>query len=203
MQLPRNVRDGLVVFLVGIVPLLYTVYRLHSHKWDVLKTPLVISPGQFKSPAFSTDLDGTYVVSLAFDTMPDINREDCLIGWDFPKGSCKEISPTLDFDWIAIGDVGSMENAGHFKIYGMSGAGEDEVLLGRFEAKRGGHQEIVLNILRDAGELNSAHPRLKVQAHHVYWEKWVIFNQMAWLVAFGAGLAAIILIFWPKRIHTP
>jgi hypothetical protein len=200
MQLPRNVRDGLVVFLVGIIPLLYTISRVHSHKWDVLDSPLVISPGQFKSPTFPTDLDGTYVVSLAFDSMPDFKREECLVGWDFRDDSCKDISPTLDFDWTTIGDVGSIEHGGHFKIHGISGGGDFEVLLGTFEAKRGGRQEIVLNILSDARELNSAHPRLKVQAHHVYWEKWVIFNQMAWLVALGAGLAAALLIFWPRRI---
>lgn len=206
--MPRNLKIGLVVLFVGIVPLLFTIYKLHSHKWDVLKTPLVISPGQFTSPAFSTDLDGRYVVSLAFDTLPDIHREDCLIGWESPNGSCKDISPTLNFEWTVIGDVGSIENGGHFKVYAMSGAGEDEVLLGTFEAKRTGRQEIVLNILSDAGELNNAHPRLKVQAHRVYWEKWVIFNQMAWLFALILGFGWTVTFLWGKvraqpKISTP
>jgi len=199
LRFTLNVKIGLVIVLAGMLPLLYTTYLLHSHNWYPLKVPVALLPGEFQSPDFVTDLDGTYIVSLAFDPMQDMTREDCLIGWDFPRGSCKNISPTLDFDWTVLGDVTNIEHAGHFEVYAMSGAGEDEVQFGRFEARRGGHQRIILKILSDAGELNGAHPRLKVEAHHVYWEKWVIYRQFAWLLALGAGIIGLVLIIWPKR----
>jgi hypothetical protein len=194
LRFTRNAKLGLALILTGILPVMYTTHRLHAHNWDPLEVPVVLLPGEFQSPDFVTDLDGTYIVSLAFDTMQDQTREDCLIGWDFPQGSCNNISPTLNFDWAVQGDVADIENAGHFKIYGMSGSGDDEAQLGTFDAKRGGHQKITLRILGDAGELNAAHPRLKVEAHFVYWETLIIENQMAWLLALGAVIASIILI---------
>lgn len=209
MRLPRNVKIGLVWFLVAISPLLYTEYMLHSHNWDPLKTPLILSPGEFQSPEFITDLDGTYVVSLIFGEMKDTNREHCLIGEELSKDSCKDISQTLDFDWTVIGDVGRIQNGGHFKIYGMT-EGKDEVgpMLGTFEAKRGGRQKIVLNILSDAGELNAVHPRLRVEAGSGYWERWVIFGQMAWLFALALEFVWTVTILWHKvraqpKINTP
>lgn len=209
MRLPRNVKIGLLVCLVAVSPLLYTEYILHSHNWDPLKTPLILSPGMFQSPEFKTDLDGIYVVSLVFDEMPDTNREHCLIGWELSKDSCKDISQRLDFDWKVIGDVGRIQNGGHFKIYGMTG-GKDEIepMLGTFEAKRGGHQKIVLNILSDAGELNALHPRLKVEAGSGYWEKWVIFGQNAVLFALALGFVWTVTLLLHKvraqpKISTP
>lgn len=199
MRLPRNVKIGLVVFLIAVSPLLYAEYMLHSHNWDPLKAPLMLSPGNFQSPEFTTDLDGIYVVSLVFDETPDTIRERCLIGEELSKDSCKDISQTLSFDWTVIGTVGRIQNGGHFKIYGMTG-GKDEIepVLGTFEAKRGGHQKIVLNILSDAGELNALHPRLKVEAGSGYWKKWVILGQMALLFALVAGFLWTITLLLHK-----
>jgi hypothetical protein len=201
MQSPRNLKVRLVTILVVLSPLLFTTFMLHSHNWDPLRAALMLSPGRYQSPEFATDLDGTYVVSLVFDEMPDTNREDCLIGEELANGSCKSLSPTLNFNWTIIGDDGSIQNRGHFKVHGITGAkNEVEAMLGTFEAKRGGHQKIVLSILSDAGELNTAHPRLKVEAHRVYWEKWVIFDQMALLFALAVGLVWIVIILWHKLI---
>jgi hypothetical protein len=74
--------------------------------------------------------------------------------------------------------------------------GELGTELGQFQARKGRRQIIKLKILNDAGELNLAHPKLKVEAHRVYWEQWVIFRQLGFLIAVlfgGVGQAAIVI----------
>lgn len=194
MQFRSVKKIGLALILVGISPLLYAEYKIHQHNWDPLITPVILKPGLFESPEFSTDLDGTYDIWLAFDPMKDIGREECLIGWDY-QSSCKDrnITPSLNFSWVVNGDVKHAESEGTFKIQSIRTG--PETGLGSFDAKRGGHQRIILNIFSDAGELNLVHPRLKVEAATAYWEKWVIFGQMAWVFAFFVGVPSSILMF--------
>ena len=177
--------------------MIYTTYRTHSHNWTPLSVSLDLHPGEFRSPEFETDLTGTYVVSLAFDNTLAARKEDCMMGEDFPKGACGIGARTLFLEWSVAGASGSTSPA-PYEPHAYSGSpGEMETEVGRFETKRGEHQKIVLNILTDAGELNAAHPKLVVEAHKIFWEKWVILWQLAFLWAISLGTVGIGLMVLP------
>ena len=207
IRVRRHVKVGLAILILGLSPLIYTTYRAHSHNWIPLSVSLTLHPGEFRSPEFETDLSGTYIISLVFDNTLATGKEDCMMGEDFPKGSCGSGARTLFLEWSVAGVSGSTSPAA-YEPHAYSGSlGGTETEVGRFEAKRGERQRIVLNILTDAGELNAAHPKLMVEAHRMYWEKWVILGQLAFLCAIalsavGIGSMVLPLFFRRSKSHS-
>lgn len=193
-----HVRAGLIIIVVGILPLLYTIYRTHSHNWRPLSVSVVLTPKDFESPEFTTDLTGTYIVSLVFDPMADHKKEDCQIGAEIVKGTCQDIPRTLYLDWSVFANATAVVSVAPYKPHAFSGSpGEDGTEIGQFEATRGGRRRIRLRILNDAGDLNAAHPKLIVEAHRVYWEQWVILGQLAFLAAIFFAALGLCVIFGP------
>ena len=201
MRLKHHILVGSCIFITGALPYLYTVLRYKQHNWTPLIYPVVLKPGIIESPYFRTDLNGTYLLSLVFDTMPDLRREDCLIGDDFPTGSCKGVERTLYFGWKVVRDSAQIIGSGQYDHAWSSGSGDVEAGIGEFEGRRGGRQRIVLNVTQDASELNAAHPRLQVEAHGRYWEKWIIYGQFGFLLMIGVCLPALIWTVWPLVFH--
>jgi hypothetical protein len=201
MRLKQHILVGACILITGALPYLYTVCRYKQHNWTPLTIPVVLKPGIIKSPYFRTDLNGTYLLSLVFDTMPDLRREDCLIGDDFPTGSCKGVQRTLYFAWKVVRGSAQIIGSGQYNHAWSSGSGDVEAGIGGFEGKRGDWQKIILNVARDASELNAAHPRLQVAAHGSYWEKWIIYGQFAFLLMIGVCLPALIWTVWPLVFH--
>ena len=203
----RHVKAGLITIAVGILPLLYTFYRVHSHNWRPLSVPVVLTPRDFESPEFTTDLTGTYIVSLVFSPVADDDKEDCQIGEEIVKGTCQDIPRTLYLEWSVLAGGGTVVPASPYEPHAFSGSpGEVGTEVGRFDAKRGNRQRIRLRILNDAGELNADHPKLIVEAHRIYWEQWIILGQLAFLFAIffatvGLGLILVPLLF--RRTKLP
>jgi hypothetical protein len=201
MRLKQRILVGSCIFITGALPYLYTVFRYKQHNWTPLTFPVVLKPGIIESPYFRTDLNGTYLLSLVFDTMPDLRREDCLIGDDFPKGSCKSVQRILYFRWRVVRGSAQIIGSGQYDHAWSSGSGDVEAGIGGFEGRRGGWQKFVLNVAQDASELNAAHPRLQVAAHGSYWEKWIIYGQFGFLLMVGVCLPALIWTLWPLVFH--
>jgi hypothetical protein len=192
-EFQTHAKVGLTIILVGLAPLLYTTYRTGSHNWTPLSVSVDLKRREFRSPEFETDLTGGYVVSLAFDNGLDASKEYCLMG----ERDCGNGGRTLFLEWSVAGGAGSTSPA-QYEPHAFSGSpGQAETEVGRFEAKRGELHRVVLNILADAGELNAAHPKLIVEAHSIYWEKWIILGQLALLCAIVLGAVGIGLIVIP------
>jgi len=188
---------GIALAVVAVLPLSYCELQLHLHKWQPLRLPLSLKTGSVNSPPFKTDLTGTYVLSLVFTPLPDVRREDCLVGDDFPKGSCTNVRRSLDLNWIVQKSNGTVISRQPYKPHAFSGSpGELGTELGTFEAQAGTQYSVELEVLQPSVELNAAHPALKVEAHRVYWEKWVILTQLSVLFALGLGTIAAVCIAW-------
>src|SRR5579864_4672690 len=170
---------------------------MHSHHWTPLSVSLNLRRGEFRSPEFETDLTGTYVVSLAVDNAVTAGKEGCMTG-----ATCGSTARTLFLEWSVAGVSGSTSRA-PYEPHAFSGTpGKMETEVGNFEAKRGERQKIVLNILTEAGELNAAHPKLVVEARRIYWEKWVILGQLAFLGAIVFSTVGIGFIVLPMFFRT-
>jgi hypothetical protein len=96
---------GVALAIISLLPFSYFELRLHLHHWEPLRVPVSLDPGTVKSPSFKADLAGTYIVSLAFTPLADVQREDCLIGDDFPRGSCNNVHRSLDLDWAVTAQL--------------------------------------------------------------------------------------------------
>ena len=168
MRWPLHRKIGLGMILVGIAPLVCVTFMMHSHNWTPLESPVLLVPKEFRSPDFKTDLNGRYLVSLVFDKLPSVSREQCLMGFPpISNGGCESQGKTLDFDWRIVAEEGTIIESGSYEPRSFSGT---EVAFAEFQGKRGRSQRVVLDLHRDAGELNTAHPRLVIQAAPEHWE---------------------------------
>jgi hypothetical protein len=160
---PLPAKAGIGLIALGIAPYLYAVGLIYSHDWEPLRAPGSLVPGNFQSPKFKTDRNGRYLVSLAFDQQRNTSNfwEYCMMG-AIPSTSeeCGGITQTLDFDWRIVSKDGQVLQNGSYISLGYGGVGGGiGTGFAIFQGKRGGRQHVVLEIKRDAGKLNTIHPR--------------------------------------------
>ena len=185
MRLKQHFLVGSCIFISGALPYLYTVFRYKQHNWTPLTYPIVLKPGITESPYFRTDLNGTYLLSLVFDTMPDLKERRLLrSGMIFRRAHVKALNELYTLGGKLVRGSAQIIQSGQYDHAWSSGSGDVEAGIGGFEGRRGGWQKIVLNVTQDASELNAAHPRLQVEAHwKLLGKSWIIYGQFAFLLA--------------------
>lgn len=194
MSLTRRCAIGISIIIVGALPYLYALLRLHQHNWTPLSYPIQLKPGIIVSPYFTTDLNGTYMASIEYDDESNSEKNLCMIGFDQPKGSCRDVTRTLYFSWEIVSDSQRPIESGTFDPTTIGIPVNNFVW---FEGKRGRRQKIVLYVSKDAGELNAAHPRIQVEAHFSYWENWVLLEQLGFFLLIVVCLPALVWTVWP------
>jgi hypothetical protein len=192
MKLPRLAIVGVTLLVIGILPALYAAYRFYSHNWTPLAVPIALTAGNVQTPDFVVDNTGTYVVKMAFDPLR-VGRLECLVGDQLFKNDCDTVGSGLDLGWAVRQGNQTIIDIGTFRPQGFGrGAGEVTEDLGQFEGTRGERYKISLRIRHASAELNDSHPRLKIEAHRVYWERWIIFFQVGIWFAIPFCVAGLI-----------
>lgn len=183
--------------MIACLPMAYVHFRLREHNWAPLSTPANLTTGELGRPEFVADLSGTYIVSLAF-APTTVAREECLVGDRLFKADCQNLGSGLDLDWsVTRRDLGEdivLINNQTYLPHAFGGAGAVETELGRFDAQSGGRYKISLRVRQSSPELRAASPLLKVDAHWVYWEKGVEYEQLSFWFAAVVGIAGIFAI---------
>jgi hypothetical protein len=197
MSSPILRKIGIGMILVGIGPLIYSKYLEHSHDWVPLKVPVVLTPGEFRSSEFTTDLDGRYLIILAFDLQPDLLREQCLMGISWSYSRCN-VNKALAFDWRVISGDGEVIRSGSYEPRSVSGS---EVTFGDFPGKRKARFRAILEIKQDAGELNAARPKVIVQAGPENWEALPDLRSYSVVWAITLCLVGLLCVLLADRIH--
>jgi len=167
MRWPIHRKIGIGIVVIGLAPLVYATLRIYSHNWEPLAVRVRLAPGEFQSPVFKTDRNGRYLISLTFNPLPDLTRQQCMMGVPVFPRECDAITQTVDFDWQIVSKDGGVAQSGSYKVLSYSGA---EATFGVFQGKRGKRWRALLRIRRDAGELNATWPKLVVHPGGEYWE---------------------------------
>lgn len=137
-----------IAFIVGGVALCAgSQYWLATRNLVPLDIPISLSRGHIRSPEFNINLDSRYHLEIEVEWQASMGDIDCLL-W-----GCYERSGILKMQWTLSG-AGQVES---------SGSGDD-MRRGDSFSLSGGRHRLDLDVLSDASILNSAHPRLKVQA---------------------------------------
>jgi hypothetical protein len=194
MKRRLHIKIGIGLLIVALGPFALAEYLGHAHNWTPVNVPVALKPGEFRSPEFKTDLDGRYLVSLAVDQLrgADPTKEQCMMGVG-SKWDCDDVKWTLQFDWQIIADNGAVIRSGVYEPINISGTKMGFV---EFQGHRNSRQSVILEIQKDAGDLNNHHPRLVVEAGPESWEAlpYLNFFSLIWAVAVGVlGLLVILL----------
>jgi hypothetical protein len=194
--------------LIGIagLPMAYVHSRFLGHNWAPLSTPANLTAGSVGTAEFVSDLNGTYIVSLAFSPK-NVAMEECLVGNRLFKADCQGLGSGLDLDWsVTRRDLGEdivlIDNQ-TYRPHAFGGAGAVETELGRFGAQLGGRYKIGLRVRQSSPELRAASPLLKVDAHWVYWEKWIEYEQLSFWFAAMVGIPGIVTLIRGFRSRSP
>jgi hypothetical protein len=198
MKWPLLAKIEIGLVLVGIGPFILVEWKQYSHNPTPLEIPIVLKPGEFRSPEFETDLDGGYLLSLTTHPLSglDLDREQCLMGVRFPRAvlDCEGNGQTVEFDWQVVSDKGEVIKKGSYKPLSISGA---KIGFGELQGRRNAHQSIILSILLDAGDLNSHHPLLMVEAGPENWETLPYLQAFSLLWAGMVGVLAFLIVLLP------
>ena len=194
-----GLRWGAVLICIAIAPYAYVQFRLRSHNWTPLNTPVTLFDGvDVASPEFKTDLTGFYVVALDF-APTNVDLEECLVGDTLYRG-CGSVGNGLVLDWSVVRhqlptDVTVVDHR-IYKPGGFGGSGVVETVLGDFDAQAGETYRVLVHVKKIAPELSSASPKINVGAGRIYWEKWIIFAQLSLLFAVIPGIGGIVVLGW-------
>ena len=181
-------RVGAILLIVGVLPWLYSVLRLHLHTWTPLFTRTSLASKQFISPAFRTDLSGIYDVTLISPRPQNESRLDCLAGEHF-NHECDAIPRSLFLRWSLLDENGTVVESATYEPSLFSGSYEEfGVGLGSFQAVRDHRYRIRLDSEVTSASLQSAQVKIKVEATNIYWEKWIIATQAGFLFALVLGV---------------
>jgi len=197
----RQIVFGASLIVLASIPELYVQYRLHTHNWSPLESPIILQAGTVQTSSFVTDLDGVYNVGLAFQPI-NIDREECLLGDRLFQESCEKLGSGLSLDWtvkrVGWGDDTPVIGPLIYSPGSFGGAGVVQTQLGNFTAQRGKRYLVELNVHNVSSELNAALPQVRVEAARIYWENWVIFSQLTFVfmaVVGSIGLLTVIFSF--------
>lgn len=152
----------------GLAAMLYakSLADEHGRNWKPLMLPLSLSQGVIKTPELGADLDGNYEILIQFDKKIGFNQMECFLGTVTPKGVrpswCKGIPNLIDISW-SLFEGQSVISEGDSGYY-PGGVWSDKVErhIGVFRAQKGHRYTLVLNVKRNASELNIANPQLVI-----------------------------------------
>lgn len=194
MKVALHTKIGIGIILLGVGPLLFAEYMVHAHNWTPLNVQITLKPGEIQLPEFTTDLDARYLVSLASDPLRghDLTVEQCMMGvgsvWN-----CGDVKQAVDFEWQIISAEGAVIQGGSYEPTSISGA---KIGFAEFQGHRNSRQRIVFKVHRDAGDLNSRHPQIMVDAAPETWESlpylYILSQYWAGIIA-TLGVLVIVL----------
>jgi hypothetical protein len=138
----RSILAGLGVLLIlgGVTPLVYVLWWGHAGNLEALSVPVVLKPGEYISPFFTTDLDDDYQIEIYF--LPPHRMP-------------------LDIDWKVVDEAGTLIQSGAYREDGGMGANV-AMLEQHYRPKRRARQRVILNVQRDVQQALDSDTRLHI-----------------------------------------
>jgi len=163
---------GLALIALAFVPgVLYCLLWSDPHHTRILDQPIVLRRGEVRSPAFTAQVDGGYLLLLGFQQPVDARRMECLLGvQDGGCEKCRDGPCVLDVSWAVSkkGRIIASDTSGHWwrqQGLGMQffrTPGRTFRAVGRFEARRGERYALSMDFDDDPGELNITKPSVVI-----------------------------------------
>jgi hypothetical protein len=186
-------------FLVGGACLYaQAVSREHAHNWEPLTLPVVLRPGTIRIPDIATDRDGEYDIVVDFEEKYDIRTMECLLGIDLTgtvdPNRCKHLPTLIDISWKLMdgGKLVSEGDSGNNPSYDWSSTVERS--LGEFKGQTGHRYTLVLDVKRDAAQLNAANPKIKIEVPRGISKDYAVGTYIQKLEAIVMGLIGVSIL---------
>jgi hypothetical protein len=185
------------ITLLTLAAWLYVDVEVSQYKHDPqpLVLPVSLAPGTIRTPEIKTDLDRTYdiVLDLEGPTIRGQQLNPALRpgpSTGSPGVNDATFVPNLiDISWELFDDDRLISHGNSVQGGWATWANTLEGTIGRFEGHRGRSYSLVLEIKRDASQLNVDHPKIIVQIPRGLWED---YGAGIFIRKLEAGVAATI-----------
>jgi hypothetical protein len=198
--------------LIGITLLACGIWRYpsaaeRSVNFEPLVLPISLIPGTINAPGMRIDLTGEYeiVIALKRHSMTDL-KMNCSLGLDTVRNQCTGIPNLIDISWELFNDE-NMVYAGNSQETPWEASWSDttERMIGRFKAEKGLQYTLVLQVKRDASQLNVDNPKIVIHAPYGHQEDYGIgtFVQKAEAAVLAIIGTAILVALLVTRLRSP
>lgn len=156
---------GLVFLLAAVFPYVNSRMLARSRDWHTVSTPLSLRSGTMQNVHLGNDLDGKYEIDIEFQEVGTPERLGCLAGnAQFDPIHCVGAPDIVDVSWQRYENERLVQEGNSAEYPGVVFSSPIiERRIGQFSAIKERDYSLVVNVKRDAGQLDSAHPTIKVQ----------------------------------------
>ena len=195
MRVTPTHRIGAVLFVAGASIALWIFLWSEAMNAVPLSIPLVLSPGHFQSPQFTTRVSIPYRINIVFDSSIPSAELNCLIGMSKGPQQCGNKAAILNVRWQLMSGGQGFATGSSGELVGASYSYHKiQRHIGTFDAHRGDRYTVALNILEDGTRLSEAHPRLEIEPNLFAYEGWLLLAGVAFYVGLLGAAAGIVLI---------
>ncbi len=164
---------GIALLAVSVQQYADAVISERSVNFEPLVLPVSLVPGTIRIPAMSDDLSGEYEIVVVFNrhSLRDL-KMNCSLGIvETPVAiQCGAIPNLIDISWQLFDGEKMVSEGNSQETPWVAWSDPMERMIGRFKAEKGLHYRLVLQVKRDASQLNIDNPKIVIHAPYGHQE---------------------------------
>jgi len=181
---------GIALLALGVWQYADAVISQRSVNFEPLVFPVSLAPGTIRVPQMRGDLSGEYEIVIALNkhSISDLQM-NCWLGLESVRNQCSGTPSLIDISWELLSNENMAYAGNSAETPWAAWSDPMERMIGRFNAEKGLQYALVLQVKRDASQLNADNPKIVIHAPYGHQEDYAIgtFIQKA-----EAGVLAII-----------
>lgn len=187
---------GVGCIVAGVWMYVQSIVHENVHNWEPLTLPVSLDQRTIRTPEIHTDRDGKYDVVLDLDQKFDMRRMECLLGLGSTNPQyCGQVPNLIDISWKLLeGEKSTADGDSKDDPSSLVWGSTVQRQIGSFMAQQGHRYTLVLDIKRDASELNIANPRIKVEVDRGISKDYAAGTAIEKVEALVLGLVGAIII---------
>lgn len=159
---------GAVFLILAASLFAVAVVDERSRNFEPLSLPITMISGTIKTQELGNDLSGDYYISINLERKFEYHRMECLLGGVETNQTrptwCAGIPDLIDISWTLYEGTNVVYQGNSERYPSVAWSNTVNRQIGKFAAHRGSRYVLVLDVKRDASELNIADPKLVVMA---------------------------------------
>jgi hypothetical protein len=156
---------GLLFLLAAFFPFVNSRTLARSRDWHTVIAPLSFQSGTIQHVHLGKDLNGKYEIDIEFQDVSSPEHLGCLAGnARFDPVHCVGAPDIVDASWKLYENERLVQEGNSSDYLGVVFSSPIiERRIGQFRAVKPRDYSLVVSVNRDASQLDSAHPKIKVQ----------------------------------------
>ncbi len=175
--------------------------RLETN-WVPMVYATSLKMGTIRTPEFTTNRSGVYEIAINVENKYGIQKMQCLLGaTDAHSRQCAGIPSLIDISWTLLDTDRVVATGNSHDFSGLAQSDSLKRFLGAVNCQAGHRYSVVLDIRRDASDLDVANPRIVVQTPYGYFEDYSVGAWIRRVESRTLGLVGIALLVAVALFH--